>query len=176
MRKVTEDDVDLIREAIQKGEIVCLPEHEPPDDSFPEEIPDPNFWDRMRQEEISKRRCKCTLFDPSDSLPHRFPGLLEINDHPIFHMEEDLPTLDEFYGPDRPSVSPRCKCILTPVSLLERIKRKVLTGLRPFGMSAAQALNHSTDEIAEFIHNEPYHPETPLTVDDWKHGNKGRKP
>lgn len=28
--------------------------------------------------------------DPSDSLPHRFPGLLEINDHPILHPEKIL--------------------------------------------------------------------------------------
>ena len=44
--------------------------------------------------------------DPSDSLPYQLPGLIKINDHPIFHVETELPTLDEFFdsGETRPTL------------------------------------------------------------------------
>ena len=45
MRDLSEKDVDLISEAIRKAEVAFITEHVPPDDSFPEEIPEPDFWD-----------------------------------------------------------------------------------------------------------------------------------
>jgi len=98
MRELNEDDMERIRKALRDNEVAFLPEHIPPD-SFPEEIPDPNFWDRMRLEEISTRRCRCTLFDPDEVLNEPYhpeeDGFLDMRglgpeeevEDPVFHIK-----------------------------------------------------------------------------------------
>ena len=44
----------------------------------------------------ASQRIPLIKFDEIDQM-EKFPGLIEINDHPLHHMKIAFPTLDEFY-------------------------------------------------------------------------------
>jgi len=80
VRKITKDEKNLIERWVREGKV--------------RDIRPSGFW-RHRLKNIP-------IYTPPshDSIPEPIPGLLEINDHPIFHMRADIPTIDDYFKPE----------------------------------------------------------------------------
>lgn len=94
---------------MEEWRLVRLFKMQNPEPPFPEEIPPRDFylnddysWDELEPRYIAEGPFLEWRLDAEiQKIEDGFPGLIEIEDHPLFHMEIEAPTIDEFYEEEK---------------------------------------------------------------------------